>query len=85
MGSSTALNEGPFQGWDLYPMSLPNSQDLSFAYDLEKYREQLWDNAKSLFIPQNKETTVKVIEFGRPRRHPRLSDWIALIMTSQRE
>jgi hypothetical protein len=85
MSSSTVLNEERFQGWDVYPQSLPNSQDLSFAYDLEKYREQLSGDAKHLFIPQNEETAVKIIESGSHRRHPPPSDWKALVMATQRE
>ena len=80
MSPSTVLDEGPFRGWDLYPQNLSNSQDLCFAYDLERYREQISDDAKRLFIPQNKETTLKVIEFGGPRRHPQPSDLAALII-----
>jgi hypothetical protein len=79
------VNEGPFQGWDVYPQNLPNAQDLCFAYDLERYREQLSGDAKRLFIAQNKETTVKVAEFGSPRRHPESSDWTTLVMTTQRD
>lgn len=74
MSPSTVLNEGPFQGWDRYPQNLPNSQDLCFAYDLERYREQISNDAKILFVPQDKETTLKVLEFGRTdttsSRHP---------------
>jgi hypothetical protein len=80
MISPAIVNEGPFQGWDLYPQNLPNSQDLCFSYDLEQYGEKLSEYAERIFIAQNKETTVKVIEFGKSRRHLEPSDLTAVVM-----
>lgn len=79
MNISTLINEDHFEGWDRYPLNLPNSQHLSFAYDLERYRQQILDDTKCLFIPQNKETTLKVIEFGREREHLQPSELAALV------
>jgi hypothetical protein len=85
MISPAIVNEGPFEGWDIYPQNLSNSQDFGFAYDLEQYREKLSDHAKRIFIAQNKETTIKVTEFGKPCRQPESSNRTTLVMPNQRD
>lgn len=63
------MNRSNFQGWEDYPNnSLTISED-QFAYDYESYKERLTLDSKRLFVPENTDNCVQVIENRASRKH----------------
>lgn len=62
-----------FAGWQVYPENIPLAGKQQFAYDLQDYNERLADDSRRLFVPNDKETLVQVVENGVQRTHSHAS------------